>query len=192
VYAHVQRLVSIVKIVTVLEVCTTEKQRSVVRFLWAKGPNANDVHKEMFPVYGGKCLSCKAVHNWVEKFSQDRLKVADDGRPCRTVEITTEATVQGVEELIRAERRITINSVATALGCSHGLACSITHNNLKFREVCARWVPREVKERGKLNRMGLSLQHLLLYAHEGEDMLNRIVRGDESWVHYYKPEPKRV
>jgi hypothetical protein len=21
----------------------------------------------MFPAYGGKCLSCKPVHNWVEK-----------------------------------------------------------------------------------------------------------------------------
>jgi hypothetical protein len=38
-----------------------------VRFLWAKGLNAKDIHKEMFPVYGGKCLSCKAVHNWVGK-----------------------------------------------------------------------------------------------------------------------------
>jgi hypothetical protein len=35
----------------------------------------------MFPVYGGKCLSLKAVHNWVEKFSQGRSKVADDTRP---------------------------------------------------------------------------------------------------------------
>jgi myo-inositol catabolism protein IolC len=32
----------------------------------------------MFPVYGGKCLSRKAVHNWVEKFSQGRSKFADD------------------------------------------------------------------------------------------------------------------
>jgi hypothetical protein len=36
------------------------------------------MHKEMFPVYGGKCLSCEAVHNWVDKFSQGHLKVADD------------------------------------------------------------------------------------------------------------------
>jgi hypothetical protein len=50
---------------TVLEECTAEKQHSVVRFLWAKGLNAKDIHKEMFPVYGGKCLSCKEVHNWV-------------------------------------------------------------------------------------------------------------------------------
>jgi hypothetical protein len=34
----------------------------------------------MFPVYDGKCLSCKAVHNSVEKFSQGRWKVADDAR----------------------------------------------------------------------------------------------------------------
>jgi histone-lysine N-methyltransferase SETMAR len=33
--------------------------------------------------------------------------------------------------------------------------------------------------------MGLTLQHLLRYADEGEDMLNRIVTGDKSWVHHY-------
>jgi hypothetical protein len=49
-----------------------------MRFLWAKGRNANDIHKEMYPVYCEKCLSRKAVHNWVEKFSQGRSKVADD------------------------------------------------------------------------------------------------------------------
>jgi hypothetical protein len=30
-------------------------------FLWAKGLSAKDINKEMFPVYGGKCLSRKAV-----------------------------------------------------------------------------------------------------------------------------------
>jgi hypothetical protein len=41
----------------VLEGCTTKEQPSL---LWAKRLSAKDVHKEMFPVYGGKCLSCKA------------------------------------------------------------------------------------------------------------------------------------
>jgi hypothetical protein len=48
----------------VLEKCTTEEQNLVVFFfLWAKGLNAKDINKEMFPVYGGKRLLCKAVHN---------------------------------------------------------------------------------------------------------------------------------
>jgi hypothetical protein len=39
---------------TVLEVFTTEEERSVVRLMWGKGLNAKNVHKEIFPVYGGK------------------------------------------------------------------------------------------------------------------------------------------
>jgi hypothetical protein len=38
---------------TVIEECTNEEQRSVARFLWTKGRNAKDIHKEMFPVYSG-------------------------------------------------------------------------------------------------------------------------------------------
>jgi hypothetical protein len=56
-------LVLVVKMVTVLEECIPKS--SVM--LCVKGHNAKDIHKEMFSVYGGKCLSCKAVHNWVEK-----------------------------------------------------------------------------------------------------------------------------
>jgi hypothetical protein len=62
-------------------------------FLWAKGLNAKDIHKEMFPAYGGKCLSRKVVRSLVEKFSQGRSKVAD-ARLGRHGEIATEATAQ--------------------------------------------------------------------------------------------------
>jgi hypothetical protein len=104
---------------TVLQGCTTEEQRSVVGFLWAKGLNAKDIHKEMFPVYGGKCLSRKEIHKWVEKFSQGRSKVADNARPGCHVEVATEASAQRVEESIRADRKLVLDSAATALGCSH-------------------------------------------------------------------------
>jgi hypothetical protein len=63
---------------TILEECSTEEQRSVEHLLWAKEINAKDIHKEMSPVYGGKCLSRKTVQNWVEKFFQGRSKIADD------------------------------------------------------------------------------------------------------------------
>jgi hypothetical protein len=52
---------------TVLKECITEEQRAIVRFFFVKGLNANDINKEMFPVYGGECLLRKAVHSWVQK-----------------------------------------------------------------------------------------------------------------------------
>jgi hypothetical protein len=37
-------------------------------FLWAKELNEKYTHKGMFPVYDGKCLSRKAVHNMWQTF----------------------------------------------------------------------------------------------------------------------------
>jgi hypothetical protein len=50
-------------------------------FFGQKGLNVKDIHKEMFPAYDRKCLSRKAVHNWVEKFSQGGSIAAYDARP---------------------------------------------------------------------------------------------------------------
>jgi hypothetical protein len=77
---------------TMFEGYTTEELRSLMRFFVVKRLNAKDILKEIFPVYGGKCLSRKAVQKWVEKFSRGRLKDAGDPRPGRPVEIVTGAS----------------------------------------------------------------------------------------------------
>jgi hypothetical protein len=61
--AHVQRLVSVVKMATVLEgILPKSSVLLCVFFLLAKRLNAKDIHKEMFPVYGGKCISRKTAY----------------------------------------------------------------------------------------------------------------------------------
>jgi hypothetical protein len=37
-----------------------------------------DIYKEIFHIYGGKCLSHETIHSLVEKFSQGRSKFAND------------------------------------------------------------------------------------------------------------------
>jgi hypothetical protein len=53
--------------------------------------------------------------------------------------------VQRVDDLIGADRRITIDSVATAQGCSHGFAYIILLDRLSS----GKWVPIELKDRAK-------------------------------------------
>jgi hypothetical protein len=62
-YAHIHSLVSVVKMVTLLEDAVLKSGDLLCRFLWAKGLNAKDIYKEMFNVYVGQCVSRKAVHN---------------------------------------------------------------------------------------------------------------------------------
>jgi hypothetical protein len=44
-YTHIQRQVSVVKMATMLEECSTEEQSSFMRSLWEKELNAKDIHK---------------------------------------------------------------------------------------------------------------------------------------------------
>jgi hypothetical protein len=46
---------------TVLEACITVEQRSMVHFVGTKDINAKDIHKEIFPVYGGSICRLKRL-----------------------------------------------------------------------------------------------------------------------------------
>jgi hypothetical protein len=65
---HVQRLVSVVKMTTLLE-GVLRKSSVQLRVFMGERFTEKYIHKEMFPVYGGKLLSRKAVHNRVVNIS---------------------------------------------------------------------------------------------------------------------------
>ena len=102
-----------------LNTCTMIEQRGIMRFLWAKDMAPKDIHKEMLPMYGEHCLSHQAVHNWVQKFLEGRTSIEDEHWVGWPVQMATPATLQRIEDIIRADRRVTIDAVATAIGCSH-------------------------------------------------------------------------
>ncbi|GFT26460.1 hypothetical protein TNCV_3603261 [Trichonephila clavipes] len=74
-----------------------------------------NIHKKTLFVYGQKCLSPKSVNNWVKKVSQGRSKIVDEDQSGRRVLISTKSIEQQVEELVRADRRVIIESISTAI-----------------------------------------------------------------------------
>ena len=121
----------------------------------------------------------QALYNWVQKFSEGWTRIKGEHRISRPTEIASDVNVQWVGDLVRADRRVTIDTIVTAIGCSHGMAYLIMHDRFGFHKVCARWVPRMLTPQHKMQRMGLALQHLNRYHDEGHDMLARIVTGDD-------------
>ena len=71
---------------------------------------AKDIHKEMQPMYGEHCLSRQAFHNWVQKFLEGWTSIEDEHRADRPVEIAMPETLQRVEDIIRTERRVTLDA----------------------------------------------------------------------------------
>ena len=81
------------------------------------------------------------------------------GRPVTATTTNEERTL----ELIHENRRITVEEVAGRLNVSVGSAYSLIHDSLKFSKVCARWVPKELKEECKHKHLDVCSQHLACY-----------------------------
>jgi len=73
---------------------------------------------------------------------------------------------------------------------SHGSAYNIVHNDLGYRKVCSRWVPKQLSDDHKHARQTICQEHLDRHVREGDAFLHRTVTGDKSWVYHYEPESK--
>jgi [histone H3]-lysine36 N-dimethyltransferase SETMAR len=180
------------KMAAPLTLCTKEEQRSVIRFLWSEGIKCTEIHRRMLEQYGASCLSLQQIYEWSKKFQGGTTSISDAPRPGQANRAVTPDSIQATEKIILDNRRISVDEVAAELSISHGSAHFIIHEVLKFNKVSARWVPRMLTPAMKEARFNACNQLLARYNLEGDAFLQRIVTGDESWVHYYEPETKRT
>jgi len=171
--------------------CTKEEQQSVIRFLWAEGVLGAQIHLRVCAQYGDKVLFRRIVYEWIEMFENGHTSVMDAERSGRPATATTTRNKERTLELIRENRRITVEEYAGRLNVSVGSAYSLIHDSLKFSNVCARWVPKELTEDHKRKRLDACSRHLARYHEEGDNFLQQTVTGDETWIHHYEPESKR-
>jgi hypothetical protein len=62
---------------------------------------------------------------------------------------------------------------------------------LEYRKFCARWVSGISTGDHKTKWMGSALKFLTRYAQEGDELLDSIVTGDETWGFHHTPESKQ-
>jgi len=124
-------------------------------------------------------------------FKNGRTSVTDAECSRRPATATTTRTEERTLELICENRRMTVEEVAGRLNVSVGSAYSLIHDSLKFSKVCSRWVPKELTEERKRKRLYICSRHMAHYREEGDNFLQQIVTGDETWLHHYKPKSKR-
>ena len=162
-----------------LSVCTKE-QRSVVRFLWAEGVKGAD-----------NALPRQSVYEWREMFKNGWTSVMDAERSGRPSTSKADEKLEEARAIILTDRRVIIEEITIQVGISQGTAYSLVHDILGFHKVAARWVPRHLTEEYKRNCQHICSSLLEWYSREGDNFLNRIVAGDETWARHYEPETKQ-
>ncbi|GFX30244.1 uncharacterized protein TNCV_1963511 [Trichonephila clavipes] len=81
--------------------------------------------------------------------------------------------MQAVETKIRENRRFTITILSLEFrDVSRSVVYKIVTEDLNFKKLCSRWVPRLLTSEYKEKRFAISLDFLIRYGEERDDMLN--------------------
>ena len=149
-----------------------------------RGSPGAENHKRLLAQYGDNALSKKTVYEWTEKFKTGRTSVKHAKGGGRSSTYTSEEKTVQVQQMILANRRITIDEIGQSLQIRFGSAQKIIHEIRGYNKFSARSVPKKLTEQHKRRRMEICQTLPNRYSNEGEKFLSRIVTGDESWVHY--------
>jgi hypothetical protein len=154
-----------------------------------KGEAPAEIHHQIVSVYGD-VMNRQNVVKWCREFNAGRTDVHDEQRTGRSSLINIDL-VQKVEDIC-ADRCVTINELhGMILEVSKSLVHEIVKKKFDYCKLCAWWVPKILIENHKKNQMGAALTFLTHYSEKGDEFLDSIVTGDESWVFHRTPESRQ-
>ena len=135
-------------------------------------------------------MSDSSVREWCRKFRDGRTDVHDEGGQGRHSNVTDEL-VQKVDQCVSGNRRFTIPGLPEEFPqiSRTNLYRTVT-DRLGYHKFCARWVPKQLTDLHKIQRMGSALTFLQRYWEEVKELLDRIVTGDETSVQFVNAETK--
>ena len=170
---------------------TAYEQRNVIRFLWSKGRTPIEIQRGMQPTYVERCLALRSLRWWWSEFENGSENLNDNERAGGLRVSVTNHNTARVGAMLKTDRRVRIKDIAQELDISFRSAFNFIHECLGYRKASCRWVPKQLDDVMKGKRMIASLNHIQRYAEEGDNFLDRIVTGDETWVLHYTPESKQ-
>ncbi|UYV61595.1 hypothetical protein LAZ67_1005470 [Cordylochernes scorpioides] len=148
------------------------------------------VKKMQEKAFKDDCISRSQSGKLHKAFKEGREEVADEPRSGRPTTARTDENVDRVLEVLRTDRRLSIQQIADTLHMSTFVVHGIVTEDLQMRKVCAKLVPKLLTQDQKELRV-LRCQELLYLIQNEPDFLNSVVTGDESWMFEYDPESKR-
>ena len=130
-----------------------------------------------------------SVFEWHKRFKEGRESVRDDERYGRSKEVRTELIGQ-IKNFMDKDRRVSIETISAQFDVSLGTVHKIIREELKMQTICAKFVPRVLREDQK-ERLCHDKRKMVELINLHLAVLDALVTCDESWIYCYDPETKR-
>ena len=180
----------------------TLEERYAIKFCFKLGKNATETYGMLQIAFVSSCMNQESVFEWHKRFKEGRESVRDDERCERSKEVRTPELIGQIKNFMDKDRCVSIETLSAQFDVSVGTVHAIIHEELKIWKICAKFVPRVLREDQKERRCHNSWEMVRLI-NSDPTVLDDLVTCDESynpetkrqsfqWKHAGSPRPKKV
>ena len=108
----------------------------------------------------------------------------------RSKEVREPELIGQIKNFMDKDRRVSIETIIAQFDVNVGTVHTIICEELKMRKICAKFVPRMLREDQK-ERRRLDSREMVELINSNPAILDALVACDESWIYCYDPETKR-
>lgn len=162
------------------------KVRSFILYDFLKGESLRQSQASINQALNQEAVSLGMIQYWREKFKNGNYNLLDEDRPGRPLELND----QDILDKFNEDPQITTAELAFELDVDRTTIVSHLRDRLKWRLKLEKWVPWQLSEDQKKERVRICKELLDRYNAEPQ-FLNRIITCDEKWVWYDNPQRKK-
>ena len=113
----------------IIEIADFREQRACIKFCFKLWKTATECDEMLKTALGEQAMGRSQTFQWFSRFKAGRTSSDDDERSGRPVSSSTPEMIERVHQIIREDRRRTIDEVSMLVGTSHGTC----HKNFNRR-----------------------------------------------------------
>ena len=160
----------------------TLDERYAIKLCFKFGTNATETYGMLQTAFGASCINRASVFEWWHKrFKEGRESVKDDERYGRSKVVRTPELIGQIKNFMDKDRRVSIETISVQCDVSVGSVHIIIREKLKMRKICAKFIPRVLREDQK-ERCHDSREMVELIISDPA-VLDALVTCDESWIY---------
>ena len=140
--------------------------------------------------FESSCMNRASIFEWHKRFKEGRESVRDDEECGRSKDVRTPELICQIKNFMDKDRRESTETISAQFDVSVGTVHIIIREELKMWKICAKFVPRVLREDQKKRRCRDS-REMIEHINSDLAVLDALVTCDENWIFCYDSEIKR-
>ena len=124
----------------------TLEEQYAIKFCFKLGKNAIETYGMLHTAFGESCMNRASVFEWHKRFKEGREFLRDDQRCGRSKEVRTLELISQIKNFMDKDHRVSIETISAQFDVSVGIVHTIIRKELKMWKICAKFVPRVLRE----------------------------------------------